>query len=143
MRTVVNNPDSSLPYSLHDAYVLAVQVQGDTLRLMTQSGYVCTLGPCEQVEGDVEITGVDWDFSSVYVMEYHDVLCGNYGTFTGRKMTVEAFLREYPQAGLDIMDETYGYHQVKLDGYLNLGDRCLEFRLELCYDGEFRYLLKD
>ena len=143
MRAVVKNSDSSLPYSLHDAYVLAVQVQGDTLRLMTQSGYVCTAGPCEQVEGDVEITGVDWDFSSVYVMEYHDVLCGNYGAFTGRKMTVEAFLREYPQAGLDIMDETYGYHQVKLDGYLNLGDRCLELRLELCYDGEFRYLLKD
>lgn len=143
MRTVLKKPDSAPPYSLHDAYVLKVQLRGDTLRLITQSGYVCTLGPCEQVEGDVEITGIDWDFSSVYVMEYQDVLCGNYGSFTGKKMTVEEFLREYPEMGLDIMDETFGYHQVKLDGYLNLGSRCLEFRLELCYDGAFRYLLKD
>ena len=38
-----------------------------------------------------------------------------------RKMTVEDFLREYSEATLDIMDETYGYHQVKLDGFLNVG----------------------
>lgn len=116
---------------------------GGTLRLVTQYGYVETTEPFDQVQGDVEITGVDWDSSHAYVMEYRGVLCGNRGPFTGRKMAVEDFLKTYPQGTLDIMDETYGYRQVKLDGFLNLTGRCLEFRLELYYSGEFRYLLKE
>ncbi len=143
MRIVVKRPNPDPPYSLHDAYVMAVEAEGDVLRLITQCGYVCTTPPYRQVEGDVEITGIDWDFSCVCVMEYQDVLCGNYGSFTGRKMTVEDFLRAYPDAALDIMDETYGYHQVKLDGFLHLGEKCLEFQLDLCCNGELRYLLKE
>ena len=142
MAILVKPPVADPPYSLHDAYISEMRMEGDTLRLVTQYGYVCTTAPYGQVEGDVEITGIDWDFSCVYVMEYQDVLCGNYGTFTGRKLTVEDFLQEYPEATLDILDETYGYHQVKLDGFLNVGERCLEFQLDLCYAGEFRYLLK-
>ena len=138
-KTAIPDP----PYSLHDAYVMELRAEGNTLRLVTQYGYVCTTPPCAQVEGDVEVTGIDWDFSCVYVMEYQNVLCGNYGSFTGRKMTVEDFLAEFPEATLDILDETYGYHQVKLGGFLHLQDRCLEFQLELSYDGEFRYLLKE
>ena len=143
MPVVTKPPISDPPYSLHDACIRKLRGEGDTLRLVTQWGYVCTTPPCDQVEGDVEITGVDWDFSCVYVMEYQGVLCGNYGSFTGKKMTVEDFLREYPEGALDIMDETYGYHQVKLNGFLNLRESCLEFVLDLCYNGEFRYLLKD
>lgn len=143
MKTVVKQPNPAPPYSLHDAYVSEIRVEGDTLRLVTQCGYVRTASPYGQVAGDVEITGIDWDFSCVYVLEYQNVLCGNYGSFAGRKLTVEDFLQAYPEATLDILDETYGYCQVKLDGFLNVGERCLEFQLELCYTGEFRYLLKD
>ena len=125
MPVIVKQPAPDLPYSLHDAYILEVRLEGDTLRL------------------DVEITGLEWDSSHAYVMEYRGVLCGNRGPFTSRKMAVEDFLKTYPQGTLDIMDETYGYRQVKLDGFLNLTGRCLEFRLELYYSGEFRYLLKE
>ena len=143
MKIVVKQANPDPPYSLHDAYISSVQVEEDTLRLTIPCGYVCTTPPYGQVDGDVEITGVDWDFSCVYVMAYQDVLCGNYGAFTGRKMTVETFLAEFSEASLDVMDETYGYNQVKLDGFLHLGERCLEFCLDLCYTGEFRYLLKE
>lgn len=143
MKIVVKQPNPDPPYSLHDAYISEIRVAGDTLRLITQCGYVCTSVPYEQMEGDVEITGIDWDFSCVYIMEYQDVLCGNYGSFTGRKLTVVDFLQEYPEATLDVLDETHGYRQVKLNGFLNVGERCLEFQLDLCYAGEFRYLLKE
>ena len=143
MKTVVKQPNPDPPYSLHDAYISEIRMEGDTLCLITQCGYVCTTPPCHQVEGDVEITGIDLDFSCVYVMEYQGVLCGNYGPFAGRKMTVEDFLREFSEATLDIMDETYGYKQFKLDGFIHLGKRCLDFQLYICYAGEFRYLLKE
>lgn len=143
MEIVVKKPYTDPPYSLHDAYVMALEADGDTLRLVTQYGYVCTTEPYGQVDGDVVITGVDWESSYVYIMEYIDVLCGNCGSFTGRKMTLTAFMQEFPSFSLDIMDECYGYRQVNLTGFLGLEDRLLEFRLELYYTGTFQYVLKE
>ena len=142
MKTMVKQPNPDPPYSLHDAC---------SLKLL-RGGYPAPYHPvrlcvhhtaCNQVEETWRSPASTRDFSCVYVMEYQGVLCGNYGSFTGRKMTVADFLREYSEATLDIMDETYGYHQVKLDGFLNVGERCLEFQLDICYAGEFRYLLKE
>lgn len=143
MEIVVKKPYTDPPYSLHDAHVMALEADGDTLRLVTQYGYVCTTEPYGQVDGDVVITGVDWESSYVYIMEYTDVPCGNCGSFTGRKMPLEAFLRECSGEILEILDETYGYRMAKLSGFLDLPERLLEVSLEICYAGEFRYLLKE
>ena len=143
MRTVIKPPYSDPPYSLHDAYVMALEAKGNTLHLVTQYGYVRTMEPYGQVEGDIEITGVDWESSYVYLMEYAGVPCGNCGSFTGRKMTLSAFLQEFPSFSLDIMDESYGYRQANLTGFLNLEDRLLEFRLEMYFTGAFQYVLKE
>lgn len=143
MALVVKKPASEPEYSLHDAHIMELQAEGDTVRLLTQYGYVCTKEPFAQVDGDVELTGVDLESSYVYVIEYQDVLCGNCGSFTGRKMTLETFLREYSDGTLDIMDETYGFRLAALSGFLNLRDRILEFKLEIYYTGEIRYLVKE
>lgn len=139
MKVIVKRPNPDPPYSLHDACIQKI----DVLRLVSQYGYVCTTEPGGQVDGDVEVTGVDVESSYVYVMEYTDVLCGNCGHFTGRKMTLEAFLQAYPGDTLEILDETYGYRQAKLSGFLNTSHNLLEFILDLYYTGEFRYLLKE
>lgn len=143
MKLTVKKPNPNPPYSLHDAYISEVRAEGDTLRLLTQCGYVRTAEPFGQVEGDVEFTEVDFESSYVYIMEYQDVLCGNCGSFTGRKMTLEDFLQEYSDGTLDIMDETYGFRLAVLSGFLSLRDRMLEFKLEIYYTGEVRYLLKE
>ena len=143
MEIIVKPPIPDPPYSLHDARVSAFQAEGDALRLVMACGYVCTTEPCGQVDGDVEITGVDWESSYVYVMDYPRVPCGNCGEFTGRKMTMEIFLAEYAGAPLEILDESCGYRAAKLSGFLDAGDRLLECTLDLYYTGEFRYLLKE
>lgn len=143
MEIVVKKPVSEPEYSLHDAHIMELQAEGDTLRLLTQYGYVSTTEPFGQVDGDVELTGVDLESSYVYVMEYQDVLCGNCGSFAGKKMTLETFMREYSDGTLDIMDETYGFRLAVLSGFLSLRDRMLEFKLEIYYTGEVRYLLKE
>ena len=45
MKIVVKKPYTDPPYSLHDAYVMAMEADGDTLRLVTQYGYVRTTPP--------------------------------------------------------------------------------------------------
>ena len=90
MKTIVKQPNPDPPYSLHDAYILEVRLEGDTLRLVTQYGYVETTEPFGQVQGDVEITGVDWDSSHAYVMEYRgveDIPSGDAGHY-GRDLRV-------------------------------------------------------
>ena len=51
MPVIVKQPAPDLPYSLHDAYILEVRLEGDTLRLVTQYGYVETTEPFDQVQG--------------------------------------------------------------------------------------------
>ena len=143
MPSIVKSSIPDPPYSLHDAHILKMQAEGDILRLITSYGYVRTSEPFGQVEGDVEITGVDMESSYVYVMDYPHVLCGNCGEFTGRKMTLETFLEEYAGSTLTIMDESYGYRMAKLNGFLDAADRLLECVMDLYYSGEFRYLIKE
>ena len=143
MAILVKPPVADPPYSLHDAYISEIRAEGDTLRLLTQYGYVRTEEPFGQVDGDMEPTGVDWESSYGYVMEYQNVLCGNCGSFTGGKMPLDTFLREYSDGTLDIMDESYGFRLAVLSGFLNLRDRILEFKLEIYYTGEVRYLVKE
>ena len=143
MEIVVKSPIPDPPYSLHDARISRLYAEGETLRLVTEYGYVRTSEPFGQVDGDVELTGVDLESSYVYLLDYRRVPCGNCGEFTGRKMTLETFLAEYAGSPLEILDETYGYRAAKLSGFLDAGDRLLECTLDLYYTGEFRYLLKE
>ena len=105
-------------------------------------GFQYGIDPC-QVDGDVRITGLDWTFCRAYVLEYQDVLCGNFGSFTGRKMSIPEFLERYPGGTVDVMDEMYGYNQAWLSGFLNYGSKCFEIQLEFSYGGDFCYLLRE
>lgn len=141
-KVVVQKRFAVPPYSLHDARLTGLIPEGDTIRLNIQCGYVETTAPFEVVDGDVEITGLDWDFCWAYMMDYPDVLCGNCGSFVGEKLSIPDFLKKYQPVSIDVIDETYGYRQVKFSGFLNHESRCLEVMMEFCYAGEFRYLLK-
>ena len=114
----------------------------DSIRLCFQGGYLRVEDAC-QVDGDVRITGVDWTFCHAYVLEYQDVLCGNFGSFTWRKMPITEFLERYPGGTVDVMDEMYGYNQAWISGFLNYGSKCFEIQLEFSYDGDFCYLLRE
>lgn len=143
METIVRKERTAEPpYSLHDAYLMELVPEGDSVRLCFQGGYLRVEDTC-QVDGDVRITGVDWTFCHAYVLEYQDVLCGNFGSFTGRKMPITEFLERYPGGTVDVMDEMYGYNQAWISGFLNYGSKCFEIQLEFSYDGDFCYLLRE
>ena len=76
------------------------------------------------------------------IMDFEDVLCGNFGSFTGRKMSIPEFLERYPGGTVDVMDEMYGYNQAWISGFLNYGSKCYEIQLEFYYAGDFCYLLR-
>ena len=142
-KIVIQDKFKSPPYSLHDAHLLNLIPDKNAICLHFQYGYLQTTAPYGQVNGDVEITGLDWDFCCAYVMEYTQVRCGNCGSFIGRKMTIQDFLKGYANATVDVMDEVYGYNQVKISGFLNHGRKCDEVQLEFYYTGEFRYLIEN
>lgn len=131
-----------LPYSLHDAKVIGFEVKDDTLQMKFQSGFVCTVEPYEQVEGFVEFEKIEWD-SYVYLLEYQGVLCGNPGSFTGKKMELWAFLNEFKNASFEIIDETYGYNMSKFSGYLSSNSSIQECCIELYHWGDMRYIITE
>jgi len=143
MKKVTRRNVTDLPYSLHDAVVIGFEVLDDRLRLQFQHGFISTTEPYKQVEGKIELEKVDWDFSYVYLLEFQDGFCGNEGNFLGKKMELLEFIKQYPNIRFEIIDETYGYNQTKLDGYLWGDNTDKECRLEIYHLGDMNYLIEE
>ena len=129
-------PNINPPYSLHDRNIIALEPKGDTLILRTQSGLIKTEPPCSQVDGHIAFHGVQWDFSYVYLLG----VTGNESTFTGEKMFLKHFLSKGAPFGFSVMDETFGYNQTKLWGYLLSQGRHHECILEIYHEGDMVYV---
>ncbi len=131
--------DIHSPYSLHDMTVLAFEVEDDTIIMRTQSGIVETSAPCRQLDGYIEFHDVQWDFSYVYLLG----VTGNVGTFTGEKLFLKDFIERYKQFGFSVMDETYGYHQTKYNGYLLTNRQHCECVVEIYHEGDMIYVAEE
>lgn len=44
---------------------------------------------------------------------------------------------------VDVIDETYGYNQLKLGGFFSLGNDMQECIFEIYYTGELSYLIEE
>ena len=99
------------PYSLHDMNVIAFDVDGNTITMRTQSGMIKTANLSSQVDGYVEFHDVDFDFCYAYI---YNGFYGNVGTFSGEKLFLKDFIKNFENAGFSIMDENYGYNRVTL-----------------------------
>lgn len=142
MKRTIRKNMTDLPYSLHDARVIGFEVNENILQMKFQSGFVCMVAPFKQVEGFVEFEKIDWD-SYVYLLEYQEVLCGNLGSLTGKKMELREFINEFDNASFDIIDETYGYNLSKFSGYLSTQDSLKECIIELYHWGDMSYILEE
>ena len=132
-------PDINPPYSLHDMTIVALEANGDTLTLRTQSGMVKTTSPYVQTEGYIEFRGVQWDFCYIYLLG----VTGNESVFTGEKMFLKNFLAKNAPFGFSVMDETFGYNQTKLGGYLLSERRHNECILEIYHQGDMVYFTEE
>lgn len=142
MKRTIRKNMTDLPYSLHDARVIGFEVNENILQMKFQSGFVCMVAPFKQVEGFVEFEKIDWDFCYVYLLEYQEVLCGNPGSFTGKKMELGEFINEFHNASFEIIDETYGYNLSKFMGYFSKQDSLEECIIELYHWGDMSYILE-
>ena len=95
------------PYSLHDMSVIGFEINGDDMIMRTQSGIVSAVPPYGQPDGYVEFHNINWDFSYVYLLDF----AGNIGSFTGEKIYLKDFVKQFMSANFSIIDETYGYNQ--------------------------------
>ncbi len=136
-RTVRENIDP--PYSLHDMNIIAFEAVGDTLILRTQYGMIKTTPPQGQPDGWVEFEKVRWDYSYVYILEH----TGNIGRFTGQKMWLSDFAKQFENSGFSVMDETFGYNQTKLSGFLSKQGFVGECVVEIYHEGEMSYLTEE
>lgn len=138
MTTARKNIDA-LPYSLHDMSVTGFTAAGDTLSMSFEHGFVRIGAPCVQVEGNIEFTGVDWDFCCAYILD----ICANEGRFTGCKLSFADFMASFIDARFEIADETYGYNRSRFTGYLSAGGSLKECVLELYHSGDMVYITNE
>lgn len=144
MRKEIRDKVRESRFSLHDAKIIGMQKQGEDLLLETDYGFVDILRN-KMVEGDILIKGVSFEDSYVYIMEYKNVLCGNVGSFTGEKMTLETFIGQFQNefASFDIINEYEGYHSFYMNGFLSRSHMVLEASIDIFYRGDFIYQIRD
>ena len=133
-RTIRDNVHE--PYSLHDMNVIALEADGDTLIMRTQSGIVVTTPPYGQPDGYVEFHNVKWDFSYVYILN----ITSNEGDFQGQKLRLKTFIDNADSFGFSVMDSTYGFNQSKFSGYLNMNRCVCECNIEIYHEGDMVFV---
>lgn len=112
-------PEFPMPYSLHDMRIYKFEVfNSDNIRFYFENGYIKIDSPCIQVDGNLVLEDLDFDSCYVHILSNF----GNYGTFTGKKLSFLDFLDEFPVFQFEIIDELYGYNQACYFGFLQVPD---------------------
>ena len=143
MKRTIRKNITDIPYSLHDAEVNQIDVKGKTLTLHFINGYVQNEEPYDDVKGTVEFAGVDWDFSFVCVYKCKEFTLENTGAIEGEKQMLKDFAESFGDAVFEIVDETYGYNETKLEGYLYRSDDTFECSIGIYHMGDMRYLVEE
>lgn len=141
MKETIRNNIVDLPYSLHDARVNKITIQGENIVLYFSRGFYKPVNnDCLPVKGAaISIQGLDLDFCNAYLLD----TAGSCGKFTGEKFSLEEFASRFADIDFEIIDETYGYNQSNFSGYLyNAGD-IKECIMEMYHLGDMRYITKD
>lgn len=146
MAKYLREKSPNFKFSLHDAKIIDIGYDYGENRLIfkTQSGFI-DVERNEMVEGEIILKGVSWDDSYVYIMEYKNVLTGNVGSFVGEKMYLGNFIDAfYSKFGsFDVMSEYDSYMTYMLSGFLKRGNEDLEANIEIFYNGDFIYNVKE
>lgn len=126
-----------MPYSLHDMVVDKITCRDESVYLEFAHGYVSTQEPYPQVDGRITLEGVDMDSACVLLLSP----LGRYGRFQGEKLTLEDFLKRYRRYSFEIVDEMYGFNQVKYTGYLSVPEkeRVIQTSLPFYFTGDIVY----
>lgn len=120
------------PYSLHDMNVIAFEVNGDNIKVKTQSGMVKTAPNFAQVQGFVEFLDVEWKWCFAHT---HEGFYGNIGAFSGKKMYLKDFIDDFQNAGFSIMDTYYNANRVMFTGFLSKRKTFGECTIEIYHNG--------
>lgn len=146
MAKYLREKSPNFKFSLHDAKIIDIDYDYGENRLIfkTQSGFI-DIERNEMVEGEIILEGVSWDDSYVYIMEYKNVLTGNVGSFIGEKMYLGDFVGAFDSkfGSFDVLDEYDSYMTYMLSGFLKRGNEELEANIEIFYNGDFIYNLKE
>lgn len=127
----------TIPYSLHDMVVNKITHNEDAIHLQFDHGYVSLKEPYHQVDGNITIQGVDFDFVTVMLLSKN----GGYGVFKGCKLSLDEFLAKYDAYSFEIVDELYGYNSVEYSGFLSVPRQndLIEMTLSIYHFGDIVY----
>lgn len=129
-----------LPYGLHDARVNRIDLNGEQISLWFDEGYYKPVdNDSLLVKGHIILEGVDVDFCHVYLMDIES----DYGTFIGKKFTIQQFIAKYSSIDFEIIDETYGYNMSRFSGFFYEGANTKECIVEIYHFGHMTYLTEE
>ncbi len=132
----------NIPFSLHDSRIEKTIIKDDSLvfkidRIFQYVDDEEKWYPCE-----IEFTKTDFDFCDVLVFNYP---YGNedINDFSGRRLSFEEFIEEYPNGGFEIFIETYAGYDTVFQGEVWNGDYNLRAIMSIWNMGDMIYRIEN
>ena len=105
----------NISFSLHDSRVQKITIKEDSLilavdRIFEYADEDENWYPCE-----IEFTKMDPDYCDIKIFSYPYGMEG-VNEFTGKNLSLEEFIKEYPAAEFEIITETYFGHDTVYQG---------------------------
>lgn len=131
-------PNLVLPISLHDAVITSIELTDanskiidDAISLKFSGGFYLVADNKVQVTGEatLTLTGIDFDFSSVYYCKDNE----------RHEVTFDNLAKDVCKYRLEVIDETYGYNQSKFGCFLYKEDSCYWVEMEIYHFNEAIY----
>lgn len=118
--------------------ICKILIEENNIKLIFENGYVETKEPFKQIDGTIIIKNVDFDFCSIQLLSKN----GEYGEFTGRKIALKDFIKEFKEYRFEVVDELYGFNQTEYSGYISLPNEkdFIECSINIYYTEDLIYL---
>ncbi|KAF5057686.1 hypothetical protein DSECCO2_354370 [anaerobic digester metagenome] len=141
MKEVIRKNILGLPYSLHDARVSKITLDGEKIMMHFSEGFYEQDNDYLAVKGQriICIEGLDLDFCSVYLFDS----IGNTGKFSGENYELDAFVNKFPNMDFEIIDEIYGYNQSVFSGYFYEEDHMKKCTVDIYHLGNMKYMIEN
>ncbi len=128
-------------YSMHDATMIGIEKDGDTLTFKFNDGFMKEIPEpphYKYVKGMIEFTKVDW-ISTQFFVTYYDSKKG----LKGWQSTFEDFNKLCKDYSLTVMDEYYGYNTMIFEGFVACEGSLYNCSIRIFYKGEMKYITEE
>ena len=132
----------NIAFSLHDSQIEKIIIKDDSLFLKIDRIFEFVDGEEKWYPCEIEFSKTDLDSCDILIFNHPFGYEGVY-EFSGRELSIEEFIKEYPNAEFEIITETYFGYDTVFQGQIWDGEEDLRAIMSIWNMGDMIYRINN